>query len=175
MGEASRRKRTKREGGAEPAYGSSDMQTRPTLQAFVLCERVDTAQDGVPSLYRIFDRFNIRLEVQAPPGTQLPEIQVPMNYVLFARFGAGVGRWRASFQLFDPDGQETGTTGDNWFWLVSRETAHNIVVTISMPATKNGPHRWVAYLNGEQVGEFIFVVDLQRGTAGPGAPGIRPS
>jgi len=177
MGEASRRKRQRRrdEGGGPASPGPADIQTKPTLQTFVLCERVETAQDGVQTIHRIFDRFNIRMEINAAPGTPIPNISIPMNYVLFARFGAGVGRFRASFRLVDPDSDEIGTTGDNWFWLASREPAHNIIITVSVPVSKSGPHRWIAYLDGEQVGEFILVVDLQRALGGPGAPGVRPS
>lgn len=169
MGEASRRRRERRSGGTPPDEGNG-LNTPPTLQALLICERIDTMQDGVQSLFRLVDRFTIRMEVSAPPGTPIPEISVPMNYVLFARFGAGVGRFRASFRLYDPDNQQLGDTGDSWFWLQSRERGHNMQMNISMPVKKSGPYRWVAELNGEPLGELIFTVDLQQVLVEAGPP-----
>ena len=138
------------------------MRTRPTLQAFVICERVDTHQDGVHSLYRVVDRFNIRLQWRGPAGVPPPVPPgVPVNYVLFARFGAGVGRFRASFELFDPDADSLQITPDDWFWLRTREQSHNVVVSVSMPVAKSGPYKWVARLDGEPVGEYVFATQLE--------------
>lgn len=173
MGRASRPKRQRKEpSGRGPEAGEGEIYTRPTLQAFVICERVDTHQDGVHSLYRIVDKFQVRLEIHGPQGVPVPQVQVnvPVNFVLFARFGAGVGRFRASFEVLDPDEQPIGSSGDHWFWLRARENAQNIINNISMPIKKSGPHKARAYLDGEIVGEYVFMVDFQQEFVPTGRP-----
>jgi len=139
-----------------------EIRSRPTLQAFIICERVDTHQDGVHSLYRVVDRFNLRMQWRGPEGIPLPPLPaVPVNYVLFARFGAGVGRFMISFELFDPDGNSLQNTPDDWFWLRTREQSHNVIVSVSMPVTKSGPYKWVVRLDGEPAGEYVFTTQLE--------------
>ena len=134
---------------------------KPTLQVFVICERSDQSQDGVHTLYRVVDRFNLRIEINAPEGADLPPIRVPISYVLFTRFGAGTGHFRTHAELFDPDEKSLAKTDENLFWLTGRETSHTLIGSISLPVEKGGPHRWVCYLDGEQVGEFIFTVNIE--------------
>ena len=165
MGEKSRRKREKRPSGGtgrRKSGGEEDMRVQPTLQTLVICERVGTGQDGVHTLYRIVDKFNLRLEVHGQKRPANLKVEVPLNFVLFARFGAGVGRFRSSFELLDPDGQTVGQTDDNWFWLKSRENGHNIINNVSMPVKKSGPYKWLARLDGEIVGEYVFSVEFQQ-------------
>ena len=166
MGRKSSGIRNRREGekGGTPPLDAG-LGERPSLQTFVICERVETAQDGVHTLHRIVDRFNIRMELHGPAATpqpKLPDIVVPLNFVLFARFGAGVGRFRASFTIFDPDGGQVATTDEHFFWLKGRDSSQNVINNISMPATKSGPYRAVAHLDGEVACEYVFIVDLQR-------------
>lgn len=169
MGEASRRKKERRKGARGGKRTRETIEVAPTLQAFVICERVDTNQDGVHSLYRIVDRFNLRLRISGPKGaTPPPQLPVPgVNYVLFARYGAGVGRYRASFELVDPDGQALQATPETHFWLRNREQSHNVITSVSMPVAKDGPYKWLARLDDKVVGEYVFATRLETTIANP--------
>jgi hypothetical protein len=89
-------------------------------------------------------------------------IQFPLSYVLFTRFGAGMGHFRTHSDLFDPDGESIATTDEQMFWLSKRDASHTFVGHITMPVEKNGPYRWVCYLDGEQVGEYVFTVNIEK-------------
>jgi hypothetical protein len=73
----------------------------PHLQIAVFCEKVLVERDGVPSIVRVIDRFNI-----SGNATEMPPNQI--NFTLFVSFKPGFYRGKASLRIspISPSGKD---------------------------------------------------------------------
>lgn len=131
----------------------------PKLLAFLICERVDTAQDGMQTLVRLFDRSTLNAQIVASPDEQLPPLQVPHEFTVFARFGGGMGTFKHWLKIEPPggpalDGPETD------FWLRDPAMAHNIVARLRIVVTEAGRYWIVCYLEGREVARIPWNVEI---------------
>lgn len=139
----------------------------PTLQALLVCERVETQPDGAHTLHRIFDQINGTLEgtipADAPAGigdNVIPQgVQIPIKFVVFTRWGAGVGHFKHQLRIVNPS-SETLELGESDFWLASKATAHNIVATIELGIREPGHYKIQAVLDGQMMGEYVLRVEI---------------
>lgn len=138
----------------------------PSLLAFLMCERVDTAPDGVQSLVRVFDRTILNVEVQGPPGVPVPDeviqrLSAPFEFTLFAKWGNGVGHFRQWVEIVPPQPEaEPMRTPETSFWLQSRTSSHNTMGRIRMNIRQAGRYLLRMFLDGEQVAESVWVVEI---------------
>lgn len=73
----------------------------PHLQLAVFCEKVLVERDGVPSIVRVIDRFNISGNAPEMPPNQI-------SFTIFVSFKAGFYRGKASLKLspIPPSGKD---------------------------------------------------------------------
>lgn len=141
----------------------------PNLLAFLICERVDTAPDGVQTLVRIFDRTALGAQIVAPPEEELPPLQAPYEFTLFTRFGGGMGTFKHWFKICSPSGEEQdGPETD--FWLRDPGKAHNIMTRMRAIISEPGRYWIVCYLDGRETARIPWNVEINiQRIARPGA------
>ncbi|MFQ5879375.1 MAG: hypothetical protein ACE5IZ_04260 [Dehalococcoidia bacterium] len=134
-----------------------ESKVRPALQAFVLCERVETAQDGVHSLIRVFDRSVINVQATGPLP---PEgIAIEQEFSVFARWGNGVGHFQQYIELENPS-EEKFQTPENIFWLVSRSAIQNVMTRVRIVVKESGRYLLRLFLDGEKISEIVWTVEF---------------
>lgn len=135
----------------------------PSLQAFLLCEKVDTAPDGVHSLIRVFDRTTLNIEVVRPPGATGPPppgaIIAEHELSVFTKWGNGVGHFNQWVEIVNPKG-EAIRTPEALFWLPTRAATHTTIGRIRVGISEGGRYLLRLYLDGEQVAEIVWSVDF---------------
>ena len=138
---------------------------RPTLMAFVMCERVETGQDGIHSIIRLFDKTTLNLAVGGLPDTEeLPNevpqgLAPPFEFTLFTKWGNGVGHFRQWVEVEDPDG-DVHSTPEGSFWLQSSASTHHFMTRMVIGIRNEGRYWLRLYLDGEILAEVPWVVEL---------------
>lgn len=126
---------------------------RPTLYAYLLCEQVLMEKDEVTSLIRILDIFTLTIPLE-------PRGAYPLRFVLYTRWGNGLGRFIERLELKYPDGK-TVKLGSQDFNLDKQFHFYQIRHNILLGAEKPGLYRFLLYLDGEFVGELPFEVRFE--------------
>lgn len=133
----------------------------PSLQAFLVCERVETAADGAHTLHRVIDRLNVAIDIETEqPLDRPPQVTVPIEFTVFTRWGAGVGHFKQHVAISNPSG-ETMEFGEKEFWLPSKATTHSLIGRVSLSVTEPGQYTLAAVLDNQKVGEYVLVVDFK--------------
>lgn len=136
---------------------------KPSLQALLVCDRVETSPDGTHTLHRVIDRWHIgmEIEIEEPPleVAKPPEVSVPLEFTIYTRWGAGVGHFRQHVALTNPSG-ETVEFGEKDFWLPNKAASQAMLGRARIGVSEPGHYTLSAFLDNEKVGEYVIVVEL---------------
>jgi hypothetical protein len=143
---------------------------KPTLFAFLICEKVLSEQDKAMSLIRIVDTFNLEVGVTAEITEKDPlSPAVSITFQVFTRWGNGKGEFTEGLMLVRPDGVESTQAVKSPFKLTDERNAHQIVHHVVMTVRDSGVYKLRAYLNGDQVAELPFIVNIKKVVVQPGS------
>lgn len=135
---------------------TEETKKNPSLLALLLCERVETAPDGVHSLIRVFDRSVINLEVAGDaPGPVVSTLE----FSVFVKWGCGVGHFNHFLEITDPSGKSVRTP-EVLFWLPNTAAGHQIITRVRLGVKQGGRYLLRAFLDGTEVAEGVLIVDF---------------
>jgi len=140
----------------------------PQLLAFLLCEDI-LDQEGVVTLYRVVDTFNISMGVSSLPPEVTSKIGVCIKFEVFVRWGPGAGEFEQYLALVRPGQEEESPTPPQKFSKPEGFNFQQVRYPIEMMAIEEGIYKMRLYLNGEPVAENPFRVNITV-TAEPGTP-----
>ena len=139
---------------------------RPQLLAFLLCE--DTLdQGGTTTLYRVIDTFNAELGIGNLPEEIASNIAYSIRFTVYVRWGVGAGEFEQTLVLVGPDGEETDQKVIQEFTKPEGFHFETFQFPTTLVVNEGGEYRWRLYLNGEQVAECPFRINITV-TPGPG-------
>ena len=136
-------------------------EAKPSLQALLVCERVDTAPDGTHTIHRVVDRVNVSVQIEADePLAESPPVKVPLEFTFVTRWGAGVGHFKQHTTMTNPSG-ETVEFGEKEFWLPNKAESHTMLGRLTVGVSESGNYTLGAFLDNQKVGEYVLVVELR--------------
>lgn len=142
---------------------AKETKVKPTLQAFLLCEKVDTSPDGVQSLIRVFDRTTMNVDVVRPPGSTSPPppgaIKAEYEFTIFTKWGNGVGHFHQWVEMINPKNEKV-TVPETLFWLPSKAAGHNTIGRMRVGISEGGRYLIKLYLDGELIAEITWMVEF---------------
>ena len=138
----------------------SALPERPQLLAFLVCEDI-LNQEGVSTLYRVVDTFNVNLEGIGIPADFQSHFAASINCYVFVRWGPGERAFEQLMVLVDPDGEERDPRLTRTFTKPSGYHFAQFRIRVSMSLNKSGTYAWRLYLNGEKVAEHPFQVNIR--------------
>ncbi len=134
----------------------SEQKIAPSLMAFLVCDNVEIAPDGIQTVHRVFDRTII--DVTAPQP--LPDtFAFPHEFTVFVRWGNGFGHFKSWVEFESPSG-ETRTWPEHEFWLANTTRYQNIVGRVRVGIRESGTYKFRLYLDGEVRSEMVWVVEV---------------
>lgn len=141
------------------------MKSRPTLEAFLFCERVRVEANGSKSLIGIFETLNVRARANRPLLTADPP-PVGFEFGFYARWSSGSGRFVQRIDMVMPD-KETLIVGEAILEFGDVLVPQNSYGSIGGMFREPGPYTFRLYLDEELVTEKLLQVDLRvpRGTS----------
>lgn len=125
---------------------------RPTLFAFLSCEKVLREDDGLISMIRVADTFTASI----PRGLQLPQdTRFLVTMTLVTYWGNGRGEFEQRLDLLRPDGKVVPGQPQS-FVLSDIDRFHYFITDMQLAFRHGGEHRIRLHLNGEPVAELPF-------------------
>lgn len=140
----------------------NDSPERPQLLAFLVCQDI-LNQEGVSTLYRVVDTFNVDFGVEKlPEGIQEGDFAANISCFLFIRWGPGEGEFEQVVTLVDPDGKEAESpVATRNFTKPAGYHFAQFRIRATLVLSKSGVYLWRLFLNGEQVAEHPFTVNIR--------------
>ena len=138
---------------------------RPTLLAFLICGEVALNELQEVTLVRVFDTFNIRMEVSTEDEeAALKEIHtngIRVGCTVFTKWGMGEGTFTEELRWARPDGVESVTKSQYEMGLPGGFCFHQTRRIVTARANQSGDYSFRLYLDGELVAKHPLKVNIE--------------
>lgn len=141
----------------------------PALLAMLICEDCPMSEDGVVSLSRVVDTFNVIIVVSAeqprdepPSDEELQEIPAPIRCWLFTKWGTGNGQFEETVTIVRPDDTEVKGMPSTIFTLTGGFRFYQVRHQMNLSVRRPGLYKFRVHLNGRMIGEHPFMVNIKR-------------
>ena len=131
----------------------------PKLLAFLMCEDI-LEQEGVATLYRVIDTINLDMGVGNLPPDIASQMSATFKCQVFVRWGPGEGEFVQRLALLPPDRPETFVGEPLEFQKPDGHHFAQFRYPIGLMLKTEGMYEFRLYLNGEQVAEYPFKVNI---------------
>ena len=130
---------------------------RPWLHVATFCEKVLQEVDGVPSIIRMFDRYN----VSGPDEEMKP---TSLIFMVFISFKSGLlrGKQKVNLRPMDPDGKEMAGMDLPVLFEGDDDRGTIVAFQVNWSIEKEGLYWWDVHLNEELVTRMPLRVNYQR-------------
>lgn len=136
----------------------AEAKVSPTLEAFLMCERVEKFLDGKRSLIGVTD--GMAWVVETPPGEARPQnVRITPTVTLYIRWTNGTGNFLCWIETERPNG-ETIAQPEESFFLRDRDSAFDFDIAVKIAVTESGVHKFRLFLDGHMVAEKRVKVNL---------------
>ena len=140
---------------------STNGKAKPPLLAILICERIMMDEDGIATLMRVIDTFNIEAQTTGRPRNEVARMPIDLECQVFTRWGLGQGEFTEELALVLPDGKElprqpvqfTKPAGFHF-----QHVRHNVRFAVR----DSGIYQFRIYLDGQPMGEHPFRVNIER-------------
>ncbi len=130
---------------------------RAHLHVATFCEKVLRETDGVVSLIRMFDRFNVTGETEEMPLTLLR-----FTVVISFKSGFMRGKQRVGIRPKSPTGKDLPSMDFPVLFEGDDDKGPMLAFEVQFPAEEEGLFWWEVYLNDEMVTKMPLRVFYQR-------------
>ena len=129
---------------------------RAYLSIAVFCEKVLIEADGVNSIIRVVDRFNVQGKTSEMPAT-------PLNFMLLVVFRSGFlrGKQTISIRPKNPDGAEMPSWNFPTLFEGDNDRGVGVGAQLNIVVNKEGLYWFDVYLNDELVTRMPLRVAYQ--------------
>jgi len=138
----------------------------PYLVIAAFCEKLLREQDGVISLIRLVDRWQI-----IGPEEQMPPAFIPLNLVVIFRSGAFRGPAQLTISPITPSGNPMPPINASVYFEGDDDRGAAVATPLAIPVTEPGVYWFELKLLGQAVTQLSMRVVYLRG----GPPQILPS
>ncbi len=138
------------------------MQTeKPLLYGALICERIMHEEDGVNTLLRVIDTFDIKLPGIFHGATaQAQGFAVPLEFFLYTKWGGPVGPYSEQVKLIDTHDQEYEPWPVANFELRGGHYFQQIRHVMRLEIRQTGRYALLIYLNSDPFLDVPFQVNI---------------